>query len=88
MRVIVAAMRHTFAHTLTALLLLGQFRILRSTAILVLACGYLFSACMTVAHALTFPGLLSPTGLLGESLIGSSTDSPDASTCSSALSLA
>jgi diguanylate cyclase (GGDEF)-like protein len=31
----------------------------------VLACGYLFTATMTVLHALTFPGLFSAQGLLG-----------------------
>lgn len=50
---------------ITAVLLLGQFAILRSRALLVLACGYLFSTCMAVLHALSFPGLFSPTGLLG-----------------------
>ncbi|MBI3512877.1 MAG: MASE4 domain-containing protein [Proteobacteria bacterium] len=49
----------------TAVMLLGQFAILRSRALLVLAGGYLFTAIMTVAHALTFPGLFAPTGLLG-----------------------
>ncbi|HLF24668.1 MAG TPA: MASE4 domain-containing protein, partial [Burkholderiales bacterium] len=48
---------------ITAILLFGQFRILRSTALLVLASGYLFTAFMTVAHALTFPGLFAPNGL-------------------------
>lgn len=50
---------------ITATLLLGQFAILRSRSLLVLACGYVFSACMAVAHALSFPGLFTPTGLLG-----------------------
>jgi len=50
---------------ITVALLLGQFAILRSRALLVLACGYFFSACMAVSHALSFPGLFSPTGLLG-----------------------
>jgi len=50
---------------ITAVLLFGQFRILRSRALLVLASGYLFTASITVAHALTFPGVFSPTGLLG-----------------------
>lgn len=50
---------------ITAVLLLGQFRILRSRALLVLAGGYLFSATMAVTHALSFPGLFAPTGLLG-----------------------
>ena len=50
---------------MTAVLLFGQFGFLRSRALLVLASGYLFTAFMTVAHALTFPGVFSPTGLLG-----------------------
>jgi diguanylate cyclase (GGDEF)-like protein len=56
---------------ITALLLFGQFnilrqfRILRSTAVEVLAAAYLFTACLTAAHTLSFPGLFSPAGLLG-----------------------
>jgi signal transduction histidine kinase/DNA-binding response OmpR family regulator len=50
---------------ITAVLLFGQCRIARSRALLVLAGGYLFTAAATVAHALTFPGLFSATGLLG-----------------------
>ena len=50
---------------ITALLLIGQFRIARSKAILVLAAGYLFTALATVVHGLSFPGLFTPTGLLG-----------------------
>jgi two-component system sensor histidine kinase/response regulator len=49
----------------TAVLLFGQYRILRSQALLVLGSGYLFTAAITVGHALTFPGLFAPTGLLG-----------------------
>jgi signal transduction histidine kinase len=50
---------------ITAVLLFGQFGILRSPALLVLAGAYLFSALMAVAHALSFPGLFAQTGLLG-----------------------
>ncbi len=50
---------------ITAVLLFGQFGFLQSRALLVLACGYLFTAFIAIAHALTFPGLLAPTGLLG-----------------------
>lgn len=50
---------------ITAVLLFGQFAILRSRALLILAATYLFSALMAVFHALSFPGLFSPTGLLG-----------------------
>ena len=49
----------------TAALLFAQFKLLGSRALLALASGYLFTALMAVAHALTFPGLLAPTGLLG-----------------------
>jgi signal transduction histidine kinase len=52
-------------HLITMTLLLGQYSILRSRALLVLACAYLFSALMTIAHALSFPGLFAPGGLLG-----------------------
>jgi len=50
---------------ITAILLFGQFSFLRSRALLLLASGYLFTAFVAVAHALTFPGLFTPTGLLG-----------------------
>jgi signal transduction histidine kinase len=49
----------------TAVLLLGQSRHLRSHGLLVLALGYLFTTCMTIAHALSFPGAFAATGLLG-----------------------
>jgi hypothetical protein len=50
---------------MTAILLFGQFSILRSRALLLLACGYLFTAVMAAIHMLTFPGLFAPGGLLG-----------------------
>ena len=50
---------------ITAVLLFGQFSYLRTRALLVLACGYVFTALITVAHALTFPGLFAPGGLIG-----------------------
>lgn len=50
---------------ITAVMLFGQYSILLSPSLLVLACAYLFTALITVAHALTFPGLFSATGLLG-----------------------
>ncbi len=50
---------------ITTVLLFGQFRILHTRALLILACGYLFTASMTVMHALSFPGLFAATGLLG-----------------------
>ena len=49
----------------TAILLFGQYGIVRSRALLVLAAAYLFTAAMAVAHMLTFPGLFSASGLLG-----------------------
>jgi len=49
----------------TAVLLFGQYAILRSRALLVLVCAYLLSAAMAVVHLLSFPGLLSAEGLLG-----------------------
>jgi PAS domain S-box-containing protein len=49
----------------TAALLFAQFWILRTKALLALACGYFFTAVMVVAHTLTFPGLFASTGLLG-----------------------
>jgi PAS domain S-box-containing protein len=56
------------ADLLTWLLLISQFSILRTRALLVLASGYLFAALMNVPHLLTFPGAFSPTGLLGAGL--------------------
>ncbi len=50
---------------ITAVLLFGQFKVLRSRALFALASGYLFTSLIAFAHALTFPGLFSPTGLLG-----------------------
>jgi len=50
---------------ITAVLLLGQFSALRSLALLVLAGGYLFTATVTTAYALIFPGLFAAHGLLG-----------------------
>lgn len=50
---------------MTAVLLFGQFAVVRTRALLVLASGYLFSALSVVVQTLTFPGAFSPTGLLG-----------------------
>ena len=47
---------------ITAVLLLAHFSVTRSRALLALACGYLFSAAIVVAHGLSFPGAFSPTG--------------------------
>jgi PAS domain S-box-containing protein len=50
---------------ITAILLFSQFAIARSRALLLLASGYLFTAAAAITHALTFPGLFAPNGLLG-----------------------
>jgi signal transduction histidine kinase len=50
---------------MTAILLFGQFGILRVRALLFLASGYLFTAAMAAMHMLSFPGLFAPAGLLG-----------------------
>lgn len=50
---------------ITCVLLLGQFRMLRSYGLLFLASGYIFSALMAIAHALSFPGLFAPSGVIG-----------------------
>jgi PAS domain S-box-containing protein len=50
---------------ITAVLLFSQFAILRSRALVLLASGYLFTALAAMVHALSFPGLLAPDGLLG-----------------------
>ena len=49
---------------ITAVLLFGQYRILRMRSLYILACGYLFTAIMAAFHALSFPGLFAPSGLL------------------------
>jgi PAS domain S-box-containing protein len=48
----------------TGTLLLTQFAHLRSRSLLVLAGGYFFTCAMVVVHALSFPGLFAPGGLL------------------------
>ena len=50
---------------ITAVLLFSQFAISRSRALLLLASGYLFTATAAIVHALTFPGLFAPGGMLG-----------------------
>ena len=50
---------------ITAILLYGQYNILRFKALLLLASGYLFCAFMAVSHLLSFPGLFAAGGLLG-----------------------
>src|SRR5215470_2615499 len=50
---------------ITAVLLFSQFAVLRTRGLLLLSGGYLFTAAAAVAHALTFPDLFAPSGLLG-----------------------
>jgi signal transduction histidine kinase len=52
----------------TAVLLFGQFSILRQWALLIIANGYAYSALIVVAHALAFPGAFSQSGLFGAGL--------------------
>ena len=58
------------ADCVAAVLLFGQFLILRQLALLIIADGYVFSALLVVAHALAFPGAFAPHGVLvvGEGL--------------------
>src|SRR6202035_3652761 len=56
------------ADLITWFLLISQFNIVRTRALLVLASGYLFAAAINIPHLLTFPGAYSPTGLLGAGL--------------------
>src|SRR5258708_241895 len=49
----------------TTIILLGQFNILRSRALLLLASGYLFASLISVVQLLTFPGMFAAAGLLG-----------------------
>lgn len=50
---------------ITAALLYAQAVVFRSRALTVLASGYVLTALVLAAHALTFPGAFSPGGLLG-----------------------
>src|SRR5690348_4799916 len=52
----------------TAVLLFGQFVIVASRALLILASGYLFSALIVVSHALSFPAAFAPDGAFGVGL--------------------
>jgi signal transduction histidine kinase len=52
------------ADLITWFLLISQFRIVRSRALLVLASGYLFISVMNISEILTMWGQFSPTGLL------------------------
>ncbi len=50
---------------LTAILLFGQFARSGLKALLVLACAYLFNVLIIVPHALSFPGVFGPNGVIG-----------------------
>src|SRR3979490_403543 len=54
--------------SITAVLLFAQFSILRSRAPLAIASGYLFTALIIIPWMLTFPGIFTPSGLLGAGL--------------------
>jgi len=62
-----AAYQSAFAafDLITAVLLFAQYRILRSRALLLLAAAYVFSALMSTAHAMSFPGLFAAAGVFG-----------------------
>ena len=49
----------------TSIILFGQFNILRSRSLLLLASGYLFASLISVVQFLTFPDMFTATGLLG-----------------------
>jgi signal transduction histidine kinase len=53
---------------ITAALLAAQFAVTRSRALLALACGYFFTSLIIVPHALTFPDLFAPAGIIGANL--------------------
>ena len=50
---------------LTAVLLFGQFARSGLKSLLVLACAYLFNVLIIVPHALSFPGVFGPHGVIG-----------------------
>ena len=50
---------------ITAVLLLAQYTIVRARALLVLACGYFFTALIVIPHVMSYPGVFAPTGLMG-----------------------
>lgn len=50
---------------LTAVLFSLQYRQQMRASTLVLGCAYLYTGLVVIPHILTFPGVFSPTGLLG-----------------------
>lgn len=55
-------------YLITAVLLYSHGNTLRSRGLMLLADGFLFVSALIVPHLLTFPGLFSPSGLLGAGL--------------------
>jgi hypothetical protein len=53
---------------ITAVLLFGQFARSGLKSLLVLACAYLFDVFIIVPHALSFPGVFGPNGVIGGGL--------------------
>jgi diguanylate cyclase (GGDEF)-like protein len=53
-------------YLITAVLLFGHFRHAGSRDHYILACGFLLTGCLAIAHELSFPGLFAATGLFGE----------------------
>jgi len=51
--------------SMTAILLYAQFSILRQRSTLLIASGYVFAGLFMALYAITFPGVFSPTGLIG-----------------------
>ena len=49
----------------TSVILFGQFNILRSRALLLLASGYLFASLISIVQLLAFPGIFAAAGLFG-----------------------
>jgi len=49
---------------ITVVLLFGQYAIIHSRSLLCLACGYLFTGCIELMHALSFPGGFSQDGVV------------------------
>ncbi|MFO1412716.1 MAG: MASE4 domain-containing protein [Burkholderiales bacterium] len=52
-------------YLITAALLFGQFVILGAVSLAALACGFLVASLLAEVQLLTFPGVFTPTGLLG-----------------------
>ncbi|WGD55182.1 MASE4 domain-containing protein [Bradyrhizobium sp. CB1650] len=51
--------------SITAALLFTQFSIAGSRALLVISCGYVWTALVVIPWLLSFPGVFAPSGLLG-----------------------